>query len=96
MAEQRWNPEQTVSTIENNDAREELPFKDAKDRLIEAFERQYLIDLLERHSNVSKAARAAHMDRKSITRLMKKHGYPLGHEASRIESRFSPGELMSG
>jgi len=52
-----------------------LPFKDAKDQLVESFERQYLIDLLERHSgNVSKAARAADMDRKSITRLMKKHG----------------------
>ncbi len=51
------------------------PFKDAKDQLIEAFERQYLIDLLERHEgNVSKAARQARMDRKSITRLMKKHG----------------------
>jgi len=53
----------------------ELPFKDAKDQLIDAFERQYLEDLLDRHSgNVSKAARAADMDRKSITRLMKKHG----------------------
>jgi transcriptional regulator with PAS, ATPase and Fis domain len=52
----------------------ELPFKDAKEHLIEAFERQYLIDLLDRHrGNVSKAARTAQMDRKSITRLMKKH-----------------------
>jgi DNA-binding NtrC family response regulator len=52
----------------------ELPFKDAKEHLIEAFERQYLIDLLDRHQgNVSKAARTAQMDRKSITRLMKKH-----------------------
>jgi len=52
-----------------------LPFKDAKERLIEAFERQYLVDLLERHAgNVSRAARTARMDRKSITRLMKKHG----------------------
>ena len=51
------------------------PFKDAKDQLIEAFEKEYLIDLLDRHDgNVSKAARAADMDRKSITRLMKKHG----------------------
>ncbi len=51
-----------------------MPFKDAKDQLIDAFEREYLLDLLERHSgNVSRAARAAHMDRKSITRLMKKH-----------------------
>ncbi|MFT5681107.1 MAG: DNA-binding NtrC family response regulator [Myxococcota bacterium] len=53
----------------------ELPFKDAKDQLIEAFEREYLLDLLDRHGgNVSRAARVAHMDRKSITRLMKKHG----------------------
>ena len=53
---------------------ETMPFKDAKDELINAFERQYLVDLLDRHDgNVSKAARAADMDRKSITRLMKKH-----------------------
>ncbi len=53
----------------------DVPFKDAKDQLIEAFERQYLVDLLERHEgNVSKAARTARMDRKTITRLMKKHG----------------------
>ena len=52
-----------------------MPFKDAKDQLIEAFERQYLVDLLDRHGgNVSKAARTADMDRKTITRLMKKHG----------------------
>ena len=50
----------------------QLPFKDAKEKLIQAFERQYLVDLIERHGgNVSKAARAAHMDRKSITRLPK-------------------------
>lgn len=52
----------------------DVPFKDAKDQLIEAFERQYLVDLLERHSgNISRAARIAQMDRKTITRLMKKH-----------------------
>lgn len=51
-----------------------IPFKDAKDQIIDAFERQYLIDLLEAHDgNVSRAARSADMDRKSITRLMKKH-----------------------
>ena len=53
----------------------DVPFKDAKEKLIEAFERQYLLDLIDRHGgNVSKAARAADMDRKSITRLLKKHG----------------------
>jgi len=52
-----------------------MSFKDAKDKLITAFERQYLIDLLDRFDgNVSKAARSADMDRKTITRLMRKHG----------------------
>mgnify|MGYP003332824546 CR=1 FL=1 len=51
-----------------------VTFKDAKEELIEAFERAYLVELIERHDqNVSKAARAAAMDRKSITRLLKKH-----------------------
>ena len=52
----------------------DVPFKDAKELLIEDFERAYLVDLIERHDqNVSRAARAADMDRKSITRLLKKH-----------------------
>ena len=52
----------------------DLPFKEAKDRLVDAFEQRYLIDLIERHGgNVSKAARAADMDRKSISRLLRKH-----------------------
>ena len=52
-----------------------LSFRDAKDQLIVAFERRYLQDLLERHNgNVSQAAHEAQMDRKSITRLMKKLG----------------------
>ncbi|MFZ5482466.1 MAG: sigma 54-interacting transcriptional regulator [Myxococcota bacterium] len=51
-----------------------MPLKEAKDAIIEEFEKQYLIDLIERHEgNVSKAARTAGMDRKSITRLLKKH-----------------------
>ncbi len=52
-----------------------MPFKDAKEQLIDAFERQYLLDLIERHGgNVSKAARAANLHRMSITRLLKTHG----------------------
>ncbi|MSP56565.1 MAG: FHA domain-containing protein [Myxococcales bacterium] len=52
----------------------QMPLKDAKDQIIEAFEKQYLEDLIELHDgNVSKAARVAGMDRKSITRLLKKH-----------------------
>ncbi len=52
----------------------QMPLKDAKDQIIEAFEKQYLEDLIEHHDgNVSRAARVAGMDRKSITRLLKKH-----------------------
>jgi transcriptional regulator with GAF, ATPase, and Fis domain len=52
-----------------------LPLKAAKEHLIFAFETRYLLDLLDRHhGNVSLAARAAGMDRKSISRLLKKHG----------------------
>lgn len=52
----------------------QMPLKDAKDQIIEAFEKQYLEDLIEQHDgNVSRAARVAGMDRKSITRLLKKH-----------------------
>jgi transcriptional regulator with GAF, ATPase, and Fis domain len=52
-----------------------LPFKDAKDEVIDLFERQYVIDLIDRHGgNITRAARTADMDRKSITRLMRKHG----------------------
>ena len=66
--------EDPVTSIVMPSVGRDMPFKDAKDQLIEAFEREYLLDLLDRHGgNVSRAARAAHMDRKSITRLMKKH-----------------------
>ena len=56
-----------------------LPFKEAKDKLLDAFEREYLIDLLRRNDkNISKAAKEAEIDRKSISRLLKKHGIKLG------------------
>ncbi|MDX9724561.1 MAG: sigma 54-interacting transcriptional regulator [Myxococcota bacterium] len=52
---------------------EELPFKDAKQRLVEAFESSYWSRLLERTAgNVSKAARIAGVHRKSVEYIMKK------------------------
>ena len=52
-----------------------LPFREAKDELIEAFERRYLEDLLDRCSgNLSRAAREAGVDRKTIARMLKRHG----------------------
>jgi DNA-binding NtrC family response regulator len=53
----------------------ELPFKEAKERLIEGFERDYLKSLLERcEGNVSRASREAGIDRFYLRKLLKKHG----------------------
>ncbi len=50
-----------------------IPFKDAKGRLVEAFERAYWTHLLERtDGNVSKAARIAGVHRKSVEYILKK------------------------
>jgi DNA-binding NtrC family response regulator len=55
--------------------RENLPFKDAKNRLIEEFERTYWEHLLERtEGNVSEAARRADVHRKSVEYILDKHG----------------------
>lgn len=52
----------------------EFPFKEAKERWIADFEREYLKELLLRHQgNVSQAARKAEIDRKTIHRLAKKY-----------------------
>ena len=51
------------------------PFHEVKERVIGAFERDYLTRLLARASgNMSKAARQAHIDRTTLYRLMDKHG----------------------
>jgi DNA-binding NtrC family response regulator len=53
----------------------ELPFKEAKAQLVEAFERDYLAALLARHhGNISRAAAEAGIDRNYIHRLVKKYG----------------------
>ncbi|WP_224369196.1 sigma 54-interacting transcriptional regulator [Hyalangium versicolor] len=53
----------------------ELPFKEAKERLVEGFERDYLRSLMERcESNVSRASREAGIDRFYLRKLLKKHG----------------------
>ncbi|WP_074952541.1 sigma 54-interacting transcriptional regulator [Myxococcus fulvus] len=57
----------------------DLPFKEAKERLIEGFERDYLRNLVERcEGNVSRAAREAGIDRVYLRKLLRKHGLDSG------------------
>lgn len=56
----------------------DLPFKEAKGKLVEAFERDYLEQLLTRHKgNISQAANEAGIDRNYIHRLVKKYGISI-------------------
>lgn len=51
-----------------------LPFKEAKQKLLEVFEKEYIEGLLASHNgNVSKASRAAEIDRKHMRNLIKKY-----------------------
>ena len=53
---------------------EHLGFHEAKEQLLETFEREYLTVLLKRcEGNISRAARESGMHRKSIERLVKKY-----------------------
>lgn len=53
----------------------QLPFKEAKEKLLDVFEARYIEALLARHDgNVSRAAQEAGVDRNHLARLAKKHG----------------------
>ena len=53
----------------------DAPFKEAKARVVEEFERVYLKALLERHDgNLSAASRSADLDRKHLRELLRRHG----------------------
>ena len=59
-------------------------FKDAKERWVASFERDYIVSLLKRHhGNITHAARDADIDRKYFRKLMKKYDI----EASEYSSR---------
>jgi DNA-binding NtrC family response regulator len=52
-----------------------LPFKEAKEQLITAFERDYLAELIRGcEGNLSKASREAQIDRVYLRKLLRKHG----------------------
>jgi DNA-binding NtrC family response regulator len=57
-----------------NDERVDGNFRVARARAIEAFEREYVIDLLRAHNwNITQAARSAGQDRRALGRLVKRH-----------------------
>jgi two-component system response regulator GlrR len=53
----------------------ELPFKEAREKMLEIFVREYIEAMLQRcHGNVSEAARTAGIDRTYVHRLVARHG----------------------
>ena len=64
----------TADGSEPAEYRLDLPFKDAKERLIEDFERRYIIDVLKNFKgNVSRSAEHSGIDRRSLHRLLSKY-----------------------
>src|SRR5205823_11107542 len=54
-------------------------FKDAKERWVSTFERDYIVQLLKKNKgNISHAAREADIDRKYFRKLMRKYGIEGG------------------
>jgi DNA-binding NtrC family response regulator len=68
------NPNAPAPTPPDELLAEGVTFKDAKERWVAAFERDYILQLLRRNNgNISHAARAADIDRKYFRKLMKKY-----------------------
>ncbi|MBL8036545.1 MAG: sigma-54-dependent Fis family transcriptional regulator [Nitrospira sp.] len=69
-------PERLLSLAERDTLQQEsTSFKQAKQQAVESFERSFLVDLLRRNDgHMGRAAREAGVDRKTIERMVKKHG----------------------
>lgn len=53
----------------------DIPFKEAKQKIVEIFEKEYLLEILKKNNyNISAASREAKIDRKHIRNLLKKYG----------------------
>ncbi len=75
FAELRIDPAASAAIPDAVGVRTDLPFKDAKEAVLQAFERAYLADLHAKHrGNVSAAAREAQVDRKHWRSLLARHG----------------------
>ncbi len=68
-------PENVINSSTDSDFIKHLPFKAAKRKWLESFEKKYFTDILQEfNGNISKAARKAGIDRKTVYRILKKHG----------------------
>ncbi len=68
-------PGNVIDSSSDTDYMNNLPFKSAKRKWLESFERKYFTDILQEfNGNISKAARKAGIDRKTVYRILKKHG----------------------
>lgn len=64
-----------LRTADRSAASEAASYKQAKREVVRTFERSFLLELLKRHDgHMSRAAREAGVDRKTIERMVKKHG----------------------
>ena len=71
----RWQVPGDRSEGTDLEVRAELPFAEAKQAVVQAFEKRYLRELWSRcGGNLSAAARAAEVDRKHLRTLLRKHG----------------------
>lgn len=65
----------TMTLLSRGNISNDLSFQSMKTKVIEEFERTYLIELLSTHQgNISKAARVAKKERRAFQRLLHKHG----------------------
>jgi DNA-binding NtrC family response regulator len=72
--------------------RTDWTFKDAKNAVVNAFEREYTEALIERHRmNLSAAAREAQIDRKHLRELMYKHELGPRHRIVRDDDELEDG-----
>ena len=64
-----------VPQLEADERLQEMPFKQAKEKWVSSFEKDYIEELLARHEgNISQASREAEIDRKYFRKLMTKYG----------------------
>ena len=73
LRERSKAPVLSASTGESEDSGNDVGFTEARDRLVEDFERRYLTGLLTRHQgNVSQAAREADLHRQSLQKMLRR------------------------